>query len=202
MQTEEIPVEEIPPEPPPSQETDNDWLHDIIATVQEQKINSLQYCVPTSPPVPHALKDIDFSRIQPCMCTSNCKQHYTFKDPPKLPVKEPQPTPADTILHDDLDILAHHIDIPPTIHKAKRMQILKGQNDIGANTSVTIDKDALILYQDIPPLVIGGVNKEDPAITCTGKGYLQWRAQNGNSLLVPTYYCEQADGTIISPHSI
>ena len=52
------------------------------------------------------------------------------------------------------------------------------------------------------PLVTGGVHKDDPAITCTGKGYIIWQAQNGNNLLVPTYYCKHADGTIISPHSI
>ena len=201
MQTADIPVEVIPPEPPPLQENDENWLDDGIDTIQEGKINTLQYCAPTSAPVSYPLMNTNFSRIQSCLCTSNCKKHYTFKEPTE-PATESQPTQTKNILQDDLDILTQNLDIPPTMHKAQRLQILRGQNNIGANTSLTNDKYALILYQDIHSLAIGGVNKDDPAIACTGKGCLQWRAKNGNRLLVPTYYCAQADGTIISPHSI
>ena len=170
-----------------------------MATAQENRMHTSKYCVPTSQ-VSHPLKDTDFSRIQPCICTTNCKHHYTFEEPTTLPTAPSNHT--DKALQDDLDILDQELDITPTINKIQKIQILRGQNDIGANTSVTNDKDALLLYQDITALPIGGVNKDDPAISCTGKGYLRWTAQNGNSLLVPTYYCEQADGTIISPHSI
>ena len=202
MQTEEIPPDIIPPEPPPSQHTDDTWMQDVMATIQERKIHTLSQCIPTIQQPSHPLKDTDFSRIRPCTCTTNCKKHYTF-DTPTPPIDNTKDNHEDyTALQKELNILDKELDLPPIVHKTTKIQILKGQNDIGANTSVTNVKSSLLLYQDITPLAIGGVNKDDPAISCTGKGYLRWTAQNGNSLLVPTYYCEQADGTIISPHSI
>ena len=81
-------------------------------------------------------------------------------------------------------------------------KILTSQNDIGANTSVTNDKSIIHLFQLISSYYIGGVEKDETAITCIGKGYILWQARTGEELLVPVYYCKEADGTIISPHSV
>lgn len=67
---------------------------------------------------------------------------------------------------------------------------------------MTNAKDSILLYRPITPFTVNGVQKDDPAITCTGKGYILWQAKTGESLLVPTYYCANADGTILSPQSI
>ena len=48
---------------------------------------------------------------------------------------------------------------------------------------------------------MGGVKKDDPAIICSGKDFLLWCARTGKDLLVSTYYCKEADGTIISLNS-
>ena len=76
------------------------------------------------------------------------------------------------------------------------IQIRKAQNDIGANASLANNKDAIILYNEIKAYAVAGVQTDDPGITCTGKGYLPWQSQSGEHLLVPIYYCAEADGTI------
>ena len=76
------------------------------------------------------------------------------------------------------------------------------QNDGGANRSVTSSKDLLVHYKTIDPYPINGVQKGDPAIYCTGTGYLPWRADTGELLLVRCLYCENASGTIISPSDV
>ena len=53
------------------------------------------------------------------------------------------------------------------------------QNDSGANRTVTPTKDLLVQYRDIEPYAINGVSKGDPAIYCTGYGYLPWKADTG-----------------------
>jgi hypothetical protein len=82
------------------------------------------------------------------------------------------------------------------------IQIRSAQNDIGANASVTYDKDSILLYRNIAPYSVKGVQKHDPDITCTEKGYLLWKSKSGTTLLVPIYYCTESDGTIVSPQSI
>ena len=167
-------------------------------------MHTLKYCVSIDPEIPNPNMDTDFSRIQPCTCTTNCNNHYTFTQPHSPShIDKPTTTKINDLLLDDIPILDKDLLASPKINTIKRSQILKGQNDIGANTSVTNEKSAILLYQDIPPLPIGGVHKDDPAIVCTGKGYIKWTAQKGNSLLlVPIYYCAQADGTIVAPQSI
>ena len=74
--------------------------------------------------------------------------------------------------------------------------------DGGANRSITPYRQALLHYRDIKPFHIRGVNADDPALTCTGFGYLPWRAPNGTTLLVRCYYSSVAADTIISPSDI
>ncbi len=70
--------------------------------------------------------------------------------------------------------------------------------DGGANQSITPIQSALLQYRNIKPIHIKGVNAEDPAVTCTGYGYLPWCAPDGTVLLVRCYYSPQAADTIIS----
>jgi dUTP pyrophosphatase len=85
------------------------------------------------------------------------------------------------------------------IYQAK---LAVAQNDGGANRSVTSSKELLVHYKNIDPYPINGVQKGDPAIYCTGTGYLLWRADTGELLLVRCLYCENASGTIISPSDV
>ena len=82
---------------------------------------------------------------------------------------------------DNLDVNLHNIskslmetDIA-TIKSPNRVQIIKGQNDIGANTSVTNIKSSIYLYQEIQPYPVNGVHKDDPANKYECKGFLTWR---------------------------
>ena len=105
----------------------------------------------------------------------------------------------DTILKaldTDIYIYSH------TINKLSKVQIAKSQNDIGANTSITDNKSSILLYQYINHLAVDGVQKGNPAITCSGKSYHIWKSTTGKNLLVPVYYCAESDGTIISPNSV
>ncbi len=47
-----------------------------------------------------------------------------------------------------------------------------------------------------------GVNQQEVALTCTGKGYLPWQAETGDILLVPCFYSPAAADTIISPTDV
>ena len=76
------------------------------------------------------------------------------------------------------------------------------QNDSGANRSVTNQKNLLVHYKDIQPYAIKGVNEEVPAIHCTGVGYLPWKADTGEVILIRCLYCKQSSGTIISPSDV
>ena len=78
--------------------------------------------------------------------------------------------------------------------------MLRMQDDSGANRSVTNCKSLLVAYQDIQPYAIGGVKDGDPAIHCTGMGYLPWYSDDDELFLVRCYYCAQVAGTIMSPN--
>jgi deoxyuridine 5'-triphosphate nucleotidohydrolase len=83
-----------------------------------------------------------------------------------------------------------------------RIQISQAQNDGGANRSVTNNRDLLIKYENIPKYPINGVKDGEVAIYCTGRGYLPWRAESGELILIRCYYCEHTSGTIISPTDV
>ena len=113
-----------------------------MATAQENRMHTSKYCVPTSQ-VSHPLKDTDFNRIQPCVCITNCKHHYTFEEPTAIPTAPGNQT--DKALQDDLDILDQELDIPPTINKIQKIQILRGQNDIGAKALVITETHRVVV---------------------------------------------------------
>jgi len=85
----------------------------------------------------------------------------------------------------------------PTLTSAMQLHI-----DGGANRSITPEQSALLQYRNIKPIHIRGVNADDPAVTCTGYGYLPWRAPDGTTLLVCCYYSPKAADTIISPTDV
>jgi hypothetical protein len=74
--------------------------------------------------------------------------------------------------------------------------------DGGANMSITNDANLLINYRNIKKFPIAGVSGETPALYATGMGYLPWRSQDDQTLLVKCYYSSQAAETIISPTDI
>jgi hypothetical protein len=74
--------------------------------------------------------------------------------------------------------------------------------DGGANRSITPFKHHLIHFRIIKAYHVLGVNKEDPALTVTGTGYLPWCAPGGTILLVRCLYSSQAADTIISPTDV
>ena len=65
-----------------------------------------------------------------------------------------------------------------------RVQILSAQNDGGANRSVTSTKSLLLHYEHIDDYAMNGVKEGKPAIICTGRGYLPWRANSGEIILI------------------
>jgi hypothetical protein len=81
-------------------------------------------------------------------------------------------------------------------------QCLRMQNDGGANRSITNQKHLLLSYEDIVPYPITGVKDGEPALFCTGKGYMPWKDDNGEILLVHCYYSESVADTIISPNDV
>ena len=83
-----------------------------------------------------------------------------------------------------------------------RTVINTGQNDSGANRSVTNQKHLLINFKQIEPYAIKGVNEKEAAIHCTGWGYLPWKADTGEILLIQCLYCKESSGTIISPSNV
>jgi transposase InsO family protein len=79
---------------------------------------------------------------------------------------------------------------------------LRMQNDGSTNRSITNQKHLLIHYENIRPYRINGVKDGEPALHCTGKGYLPWKDDNGRILLVQCYYSQDVAKTIISPNDI
>ena len=82
----------------------------------------------------------------------------------------------------------------------KRCRIV--QNDSGANRCITNEKGTLLKFKCIPALPIGGREKGEPALYATGTGYLPFRSDNGDILLIPCLYCSEAECTLISPTAI
>jgi hypothetical protein len=76
------------------------------------------------------------------------------------------------------------------------------QLDGGANSSITNNSTLLSRYQPTDSYAIYGVNKDEIALTCTGRGYIPWRANNGDTVYVPCYYSPDAAETIISPTDV
>jgi deoxyuridine 5'-triphosphate nucleotidohydrolase len=76
------------------------------------------------------------------------------------------------------------------------------QIDGGANRSITSRHDILHRFKTTTAYPIYGVNKEDVALQCTGRGYLPWVAENGDTLYVPMFYSPDAAETIISPTDV
>jgi hypothetical protein len=84
----------------------------------------------------------------------------------------------------------------PYINQNLRLHI-----DGGANRSITNDHSILLAFRYIKTYKMSSAGGEND-ISCTGKGYLPWKAPNGDTLLVQCYYSPQAPETIVSPTDI
>jgi len=73
--------------------------------------------------------------------------------------------------------------------------------DGGANRSITNDKNNLLNFKNIKTYYMSSANDEND-IKCTGIGYLTWRADHGDTILIRCFYSPQAVDTIISPSDI
>jgi hypothetical protein len=73
--------------------------------------------------------------------------------------------------------------------------------DGGANRSITNDATLLINCKNIKPYYMSSAGGTDD-IVCTGKGFLPWRAPDGQTILINAYYSKQSVDTIISPSDI
>ena len=106
---EDIQVISIEPEPPPPSEypTDDEilWLDDVLHTVNEHKIHSLQ--IQSFPEIEtdskHPLQDSDFCRLTKCLPTSKHHKHWSFLENKTNPMQQP---PAS---EDILDVTQHNI---------------------------------------------------------------------------------------------
>ena len=104
---------------------------------------------------------------------------------------------------DDTAPKQHHTTQPLKItHTMTTKCQIMIQTDSGANCSVTNDRTLLIRYKNIHKFPLGGIQDGQPAIYCTGKGYIPWVSEEQHILLIPCYYSSQAAETIISPTDI
>ena len=76
------------------------------------------------------------------------------------------------------------------------------QLDGGANRSITNNPNLLHHFRNIRRYAMAGISDGAPALYCTGKGYLMWKAATGEVLAVSCYYSHQASETIISPTDV
>jgi hypothetical protein len=79
---------------------------------------------------------------------------------------------------------------------------IRVQVDGGANCSITNNRSYLLNFRNIKKYPMLGVNADGPALTCTGLGYLPWRADTGEIILVKTYYAIDAAETLVSPTDV
>jgi hypothetical protein len=73
--------------------------------------------------------------------------------------------------------------------------------DGGANRSITNDINLLINYKNIKTYRMSSAGGEND-IACTGVGYLPWRSDTGETILIKCYFSQNAPETIISPSDI
>jgi len=110
----------------------------------------------------------------------------------------------------------HHLPSPPqgtmkatarimqnkwTLHHTATPRV-RVHVDGGANRSITNDHAALIHFKNIKKYPMAGVAAGEPALVCTGMGYLPWQADDMSVVLVKCYYSSDAAETIISPTDI
>jgi len=74
--------------------------------------------------------------------------------------------------------------------------------DGGANRSITPFKHHLLNFPNMKSYPIHGVNRDDPALTVSGLGFLPWCAPDGTVLLIRCLYSPQAADTIVSPTDV
>jgi hypothetical protein len=211
----------ILPEPPPF--TPSDWANDIYTHITESSNNNDDTKL-FQPQVARIVSDdeeydntIHYNSIYDDVNFAQTLTHDVIDD-----IKTNRPT-ISTILENTIFNLTcnngnailtphdppdHHLNLQSTISQAihkdglYRVRIQHAQNDGGANRSVTSSKSILVHYEDIANYGINGVKEGVTAITCTGRGFIPWRANSGEIILVRCLYCKDASGTILSPSDV
>jgi hypothetical protein len=93
-------------------------------------------------------------------------------------------------------LLQHAANTPIPLQQMLRLHI-----DGGTNRSVTNHKEQLIRFKNIKTHYMSSAGGELDII-CTGIGYIPWRSQNGQTVLIKCYYSPNAPETIVSPSDI
>ena len=99
----------------------------------------------------------------------------------------------------------HHQKIQASFNQVQgiyKANVVPAQEDNGANRTCTSNKNLLINFKSIAPYPINGVNSDGPALHCTGIGYLPWKNEVGEVLLIECLYSPSIQGTIISPNAV
>jgi hypothetical protein len=79
--------------------------------------------------------------------------------------------------------------------------LIKLHIDGGANRSITNDHNLLINYKNIKTYHMSSAGGQND-ISCTGIGFLPWRSEEGDTILIKCYFSKNAPETIISPSDI
>ena len=116
----------------------------------------------------------------------------SFQDP----IHEPIP-PAPNIDNPTVNTTNVHQQTSPFHIRTTQIQ-----SDMGANRCVSDNKSIMVNFQEIAPYAVGGVEKEEVAIVCTGKAFIPWYSEEGILNMVECLYSSQCDGTLISPTNV
>ena len=125
----------------------NHTIHSLQPTIQLQQNDSPE----------NNFMNSDFCNLIQHPGIDDQNMQYSFSVPtvpPKHPSKKTTIEPTISTLE---KINEYMKDYKLTIVDQKQFQIRRGQNNIGANASVTNDKDSIVLYKDIKQVDIGGV---------------------------------------------
>ena len=73
------------------------------------------------------------------------------------------------------------------------------QSDQGANISITPERYLLRDYVSIVPFKIGHASKNSPPLMAIGKGKMQIKTKDGDSMYTSLYHVPRASGNLLSP---
>jgi hypothetical protein len=108
----------------------------------------------------------------------------------------PEPLPET-----DAKLTAASIHVLQTTSPPCTVKQIQIHLDGGANCSITNSIALLLNYKNIKNIICMGCDA-GPALKCTEKGLLPWKAPTGEVLHVKCYYSDKAADTIVSPTNV
>ena len=168
---------------------------DILADAhhtQSKLLSPITIIQPPEPPPPFLATE-EATTSSPCI-------NYTRPPDLLLPmptVSHDLPTPQQGTMQATARIMKNRWTLHHTATPHVRVHV-----DGGANRSITNDREALLHYKNIKKYPMSGVAAGEPALVCTGMGYLPWQADDTSVVLVKCYYSSDAAETIVSPTDI